>query len=192
MPHEPHKFDVVKRKKLDSPERVQMLTPGDTLLKLGYREGTSFADIGCGTGLFTIPAAEIGGNARIFAIDVSSEMLEEVAKKSTERGLRNIETVRSTDYDFCLADLSADFILICAVLHEIDDKPRFLGEALRICGKSGKIAVIEFNETDAGCGPPPDMRLRPEQVKALLQDAGFTDIEETPVGTAFYAVTGLR
>ncbi|WP_073077036.1 class I SAM-dependent methyltransferase [Sporobacter termitidis] len=192
MPHEAHKFDVAKRKKLDDPERVRLLTPRQTLLELGYREGASFADIGCGTGLFTIPAAEISGAGRIYAVDVSPEMLREVSEKSSARGLNNIETVHSSGYDFRLADLTADFILICAVLHEIDDKPRFLGEALRICGQGGKIAVIEFNESDAGCGPPPDMRLPAGQVKELLKGVGFTGIEETPVGAAFYAVTGVR
>jgi ubiquinone/menaquinone biosynthesis C-methylase UbiE len=183
----------VRRKNLDGEERLRALTPKETLLRLGFRQGGSFADIGCGTGVFTIPAAEIGGrDARVYAVDISEEMLEEVRLKARTHGLSNIETVRSDAYDFKLSDLAADYVLICAVLHEIGDQPRFLREALRICKKGGKLAVIEFSDADSGFGPPPALRMQPEQVRELLKTAGFVNMEEIPVGEAFYAVTATR
>lgn len=187
-----HIFDVHKKKRLDSEERRRMLTPYETLLRLGYKTGETFADIGCGIGFFTFPAAEIGGSdALIYAVDVSEEMLQEVRQRADDNAIVNIETVLSEAYDFKLKDAVADYILICTVLHEIDDNKRFIDEAKRICRPSGKIAVIEFNDKDAGFGPDKAHRLSPTQVIALLEGAGFTSFETTPVGDLFYAVTAI-
>ena len=188
-----HIFDVSNRTKLNSEERRKLLTPHETLKKLGYQEGHAFADIGCGTGLFTFPAADIGGKgAKILAIDISPEMLADIRQYADSSDYENVETVLSNAYDFKIMDQSADFILICAVLHEIDDKARFLTEARRICKKGGKIAIIEFSETDVGFGPPLDHRLSQAVTGTLLKEAGFTDFETIDINTVYYSVTGIN
>lgn len=186
-----HIFDVHHRKRLDSEERRNMLTPLDTLRRLDYKEGSVFADIGCGTGLFTFPAAELGGKtAKIYAVDISPDMLSDVRQKADDLGIDTVLTLQSDAYDFKLDDHSADFILICTVLHEIDDQSRFLTEAKRISADGAKIAVIDFNEKQLGFGPPLSHRLSSDHVGELLRDAGFTAIEAINIGEAFYAVTG--
>jgi len=150
-----HKFDVNNKSRLDTEERRRLLAPYETLAKLGYKKGDTMADIGCGTGIFTIPAAEIcGEDTKIYAIDVSEEMLATVEKRAREAGYHNIQTVKSDEYDFKLHDEAVNFVLICAVLHEIEDRIRFLRETARVCQAGGKIAIIEFNETNTGFGPP--------------------------------------
>lgn len=186
-----HIFDVHKRQKLNSEERRRQLMPVETLKRLGYHEGGTFADIGCGTGLFTFPASEIGGSAQIYAVDVSEEMLGDVRSVAAKKSIVNIITVKSDAYDFKLSDGAADFILICAVLHEIDDKARFIKEAKRICKTGGKIAVIDFGETDTGFGPPMRMRIKSGETADLLTEAGFTGIVTLDISQAYYAVTGI-
>ena len=188
-----HKFDINKRKKLDSEERKRLLVPYETLLKLGLQEKYNFADIGCGTGLFTIPASEIcGKNAFVYAIDVSEEMLSEVKERSLKDGLNHIQTVKSDEYDFKLKENTVDFVLICTVLHEIDNKKRFLYEAKRICKSGGKIAVIEFNETQTIFGPPISHRIDRKRVKELLNEIGFQYVPDMDISEAFYAVTAIN
>lgn len=187
-----HIFDVHNKKKLSSPERQRLLTPPKTLKNLGYREGFSFADIGSGTGLFTFAAAEIGGQAAtIYAVDISTEMLADVRKHAEDTGVKTITTVLSDPYDFKLNTGCADFILICTVLHEIEDKTRFLAEARRICADNGKIVIIDFTEKNLGFGPPLPHRLPAAHVGTMLTSAGFSAIESTSVSEAFYAVTGI-
>jgi ubiquinone/menaquinone biosynthesis C-methylase UbiE len=185
-------FDVHKKQKLNSEERRRLLAPYETLKRLGYREGAAFADIGCGTGLFTFPAAEIGGSsAAIYAVDISPEMLEDVRLGAEERGADNIETVLSEPYDFKLQNGTADFVLICTVLHEIGDKARFIQEAKRICTAGGKIAVIDFGDKDTGFGPDMSRRVRREDALGLLTESGFHETEAFDIGETFYAVTGI-
>jgi len=188
-----HKFDVNNRSKLESEERKRLLAPYETLKNLGYQKGDTITDIGCGIGLFTITAAETGGDdAKIYAVDVSDEMLAEVKKRAEAAGFNNITTVKSDEYDFKLIDGAVDFVLICAVLHEIDDKKRFLQESSRICRKGGKIAIIDFNETQTIYGPPLSHRITREQVLELITDAGFFNASDMDISEAFYAVTALK
>jgi ubiquinone/menaquinone biosynthesis C-methylase UbiE len=188
-----HKYDVSNRDKLDNPERRRLLAPYETLVKLGYKKGDELADIGCGTGLFTIPAAEISGEeAKIYAIDVSEEMLAEVEKKAESAGFHNIKTVKSDEYDFILHDEAVDFVLICAVLHEIDNQKHFVLEMQRVCRPGGTVAVIEFNESATIVGPPLSDRLPRSRVAELLTGAGFINASEKDISEAFYAVTANK
>lgn len=187
-----HKFDVNNRSKLENEERIRLLAPSKTLKTLGYQQGTAAADIGCGIGVFTIPMAEMGEGAQIYAADVSEKMLSEIKRRAEEADLGNIIPVKSEEYDFRIGDEAVDFVLVCAVLHEIDDKTRFLKEAARICRKGGKIAVIEFNESYTAYGPPLAHRVTRLQVYDKLAEAGFRYAIGTDISAAFYAAVAWK
>ena len=77
-----HKFDIKNKQSLDNEKRREILPPYKTLIGLELKEGDTVADIGCGIGYFTFPAAEIvGESGMIFAMDISAKMLEEVDQK---------------------------------------------------------------------------------------------------------------
>lgn len=185
-----HKFDVTARKKLTSEERRELLAPLETLTRLGFEKGDTMADIGCGTGLFTFSAARpTSPGTKIYAVDISQEMLDEVISRAKKENLHNIVPVKSEEYDFRLDDETADFVLLCTVLHEVDDKPRFLAEAARICRKGGTVAVIEFHETNTSFGPPINHRLSRTQVKEWLKGAGLLCIQDLDISETFYAIS---
>lgn len=187
------KFDPHNHSKLESEERKRLLSPHNTLIKLGYQPNNSMADIGCGIGLFTFQAAEIGGrNAKIYAIDISDIMLSEVKKRAQFAGYTNIVPLKSDEYDFKLQDESVDFVLVCTVLHEVDDKTRFLQEASRICRKSGIISVVEFNETKTDFGPPLHHRVKRDEATKLLYESGFQSAIDFDINGAFYAIKAIK
>ena len=71
-----HKFNIDNKHKLDSPKWRELLPPSETLKKLELYDGAIAADIGCGIGYFTLPAAElVGSQGRVYALDVSEEIL---------------------------------------------------------------------------------------------------------------------
>lgn len=188
-----HKFDVSARKKLDGEERRKLLQPHDTLVRLGFTGNETMADIGCGTGLFTFQAALISSQgAKIYAVDISQEMLDEVMTRAEKKHLQNIVPVKSEEYDSGLKDKSADFVLMCTVLHEVDDKPRLLSEAARICREGGTIAVIEFSEAYTNFGPPVGHRVTRTHVEELLKDTGLSFVQDMDISEAFYAVTAKK
>ena len=186
-----HHFDVNNKKKLDSPKRRDMLPTRTVLNKIGLKEETKFADIGCGIGYFSIPAADlIGPKGIVYALDVSEEMIEELDKKIEENGIENIRTVITDKYNFKLKDNSVSYAFICTVLHEIEDGIAFIDETKRILALGGKIAVVEWIRAESDWGPPVDHRLDSSDVKTILSDAGFKEIEYLELNEHFYIVIG--
>jgi ubiquinone/menaquinone biosynthesis C-methylase UbiE len=169
-----HKFNPVNRNKLDNPRRRELLPPKETLLQMGLKQGDILADIGCGIGYFTIPAAMIvGPEGKVFALDISEELLEETKAVKRQEGLENIETVLVDEYDLKLSSSSISFALVSIVLHEIDNLPRYLNEISRILSPGGQLAIIEWEKRESNDGPPLNRRLDKTELQNLIRDAGF-------------------
>ena len=101
-----HKFDVTKAKILDSIDRRKFLNPDSILKKAGLDSDTVFADLGCGSGYFTIPASLIV--KKVYAIDVQQEMLDIIGEKIRMEKLKNIEPILSEESSIPLPDKSVD------------------------------------------------------------------------------------
>lgn len=127
-----------------------MLPPYETLKRLGINGSDSVADIGCGTGYFSIPASEFVDDNPVFALDISAEMLRELRNRSQTK---KIITVNTEPYDFKIKDDSITFALVVSLLHEIDDINRFMDEINRILKKDGRLAIIEWQKTNLDLGP---------------------------------------
>lgn len=185
-----HKFDVKNKHKLDSEERRRILPPHETLIKAGLKPGDTVADVGCGIGYFTVPAAGIvGPTGKVYAMDISPEMLIEVEKKKTEMPLANITTVLTEEDNLKIADNSVTFVFLCNVLHEVENTANLLSEANRILANDGRIAILEWEKIESNFGPPLNHRLAREYVIQLLQDSGFKNVQAVDLGEHFYAVS---
>lgn len=173
-----HKFNPHNKNKLDNEWRRENLPPVETLKKLGLEATDSVADIGCGIGYFTIPAAKMIGNNRAYALDTSPEMLAEVELRSNVAGLKNIKTVKTEELDLMIPDVSVSFGLMINVIHEIVDKTQFLEESSRIIKPGGKLAIIDWEKGETEMGPPVDHRISKEELTAMLKEIDF-ECQET-------------
>ena len=188
-----HKFNVNNRHKLDNEKRRAALPPHETLIQLGYKEGVDLADIGCGIGYFSIPAALIGGStAKIFAVDVSQEMLQEVEIRAIDANVNNIYTVKSEEYKFNLKADSVNFVLISLVLHEIDDKALFIKKITEILKTTGTIGIIEWQVIANGNGPQLNHRISYHEITELLKKAGYQNILNTNISEDYYGLTATK
>lgn len=170
----PHKFDTRERQSLLSEERYEALQPESLLRELGLKEGDTMADIGCGPGFFTIPAAEIvGKRGLVLAADVQGEMLTAVKGRVTEHGLTNVRVVKTSETDVPLPPESCDFVLLAFVLDEIDQRSRFLHRVARLLKPEAHIVVLEWRKEEPADGPPIDDRLSEEELTADAQAAGL-------------------
>ncbi len=168
-----HKFNPINKNKLDNEWRRENLSPLETLEKLGLKATDSVADIGCGIGYFTIPAAQIIGENKIYALDTSPEMLAEVQRRSKELAIDNVETVKTEELDLTISGESVSFGLMVNVIHEIVDKNQFLEETSRILKPGGKLAIVDWEKGKTEMGPPIDHRIAKEDVVSMLEELGF-------------------
>jgi ubiquinone/menaquinone biosynthesis C-methylase UbiE len=163
------------------------LPPKETLISLGLTDGLDFADIGCGIGYFTLPAATIIQPANvIYAIDPSAEMITEAKKRAEEAEIQHIQFICSEPLDFKIPNASVDFALLANVFHEISEKEPFLRQISAILRPGGKLALIEWNSRIREMGPPADHRISEEETDRWLLEGGFGEYKKMNIGEMFY------
>lgn len=170
----PHKFDVREKQILLSEEREAILQPEKLLTALGLKPGHTMADIGCGPGFFTLPAARIVGEfGRVLAGDIQGEMLTAVRSRATEAGLDNVRVVKTGEVEIPIVPESCDFVLLAFVLNEIEHRATFLHRAARLLKPSGQLAVLEWQNREQVSGPPLSERIPREDLEEDARTAGL-------------------
>lgn len=166
-----HKFDPAHAHRLNNPIRRILVSTKKALADIRPGATDAWADIGCGTGYFTIPLALITG--RVFALDVSAEMLDHLKRTVKKKGIANIELRQSNEDRLPLADASVDGVLLAFVAHELDRPADFFRETARTLKKNGRLVIVDFAKVPS-FGPPLNHRLDPDQVTDWALEAGFT------------------
>ena len=170
----PHKFDARNKFRLLSEERHAALQPEKLLRDIGLTTGMTLADIGCGPGFFSIPAAQIvGPNGSIYAADIQGDMLSTVRTRASEADLTNIRVVKTNDRESPITSASCDVVLLAFVIHEIDSRASFLHRAARLLKPGGRLVILEWEKIEEPSGPPLDERMTPEDTLADAQAAGL-------------------
>lgn len=187
----PHKFDPAHRERLEHSDRLRLLPPSELLARAGLEEGMVVADVGCGPGFFTLPAAQVVGSAgRVYAIDIQPEMLQAVQDKARRAGLFNIETVKAQESSVPLPNAVADVVLLAFVLHEAVDPAAFAREVARILTPGGHLLVLEWKKKQTPSGPPIGDRLTPEAAEGWLAGAGLRIVDRFEPNPDHYGLIG--
>ena len=188
-----HKFPIAMKAELDSPQRKKLLNPVKTLRALGIRAGMIVADVGCGTGFFTIPlAAVVGPRGRVLAADISREMIRDVGKRIEKAGLKNIKTVLSRENKIPVTSKRIDYCLLSSVVHELENKALFFKELKRLLKKDGKVGIIEWKKIPSPLGPPLRERISPVAMRQILAENGFAVEKTFRPGKYNYGIVAIR
>jgi SAM-dependent methyltransferase len=177
----PHRFERAEdwAKSFDDPSRDTWQRPDDVLAALELRPGMAIADVGAGTGYFTMRLARAVRDGQIIATDIEPDMVRYLTERARREGFGNVRAVKAEAADPNLPAGSVDRILVVDVWHHIADRVRYatgLAAALR---PGGKIAIVDFTMT-ASHGPPPAHRLAPEAIVSDLRMAGL-DASVSPI-----------
>jgi ubiquinone/menaquinone biosynthesis C-methylase UbiE len=180
---------------LENPERLQWLPPAEVLVHLPIHAGMTVADVGAGTGYFTLPIAEsIGSTGKVFAVDFQKAMLDILKQKQEHTGrLRNVELVEGTATHTTLSDNCVDLVLMANIWHELDDHDAVLTECARILHHTGKVAILDWRpDVQQPPGPPLHHRISaPTVVTELVKHRWVTNNVST-IGMYSYLVLASR
>ncbi len=113
---------------------------------LGIKEGTHVADIGAGSGWFTVRAAKrVGNTGVVYAVDINPESITYINQRIQRDKIGNVHTILSNEDDPKLPQNSVDSVLLLKTYHEVA-RPVLLLENLKKSLRSGaKIGVIDRN-----------------------------------------------
>lgn len=172
-----HIFDTTKWQRMESPERLARLDPPAMIARLGLPHGAHVADLGSGTGIFTVELAEaVGPTGRVFALDQSEEMLRIAGSKELPPWVRVMHV--DLHHDLPLPEGSLDCCFIAFVLHEIAPPEHMVAQMHHVLRHGGKVAVLEFREDGPeGAGPPKPRRIGAEKLADMLAAQGFESPE---------------
>ena len=164
---------------LDSPERLAGLHIDEVIAKLQLKPGTVVADLGAGSGSFSLPFARaVGPTGKVYAVEVDEAMVEHIRRKAAGQRVTNIQAVLGKFADPALPAADVDVAFFHDVLHHITDRAGYLKQVPHYLKAAGRIAVIEFHPRASPHRDDPRLHVSKEQARALLNDVGFVPAEE--------------
>jgi predicted methyltransferase len=160
----------------DDPQRDAWQKPHEVIQALKLKPDAVIADIGSGTGYFSVRFAHMLPKGRVYGLDTEPDMVKYLAERAKREGLKNVTSVQAKLGDAQLPE-KADFVVLVDVYHHIENREQYFRQLQASLKPGGRLAVIDFR-MDSPTGPPKAARITPEQVKAELQRAGYGLAEE--------------
>jgi ubiquinone/menaquinone biosynthesis C-methylase UbiE len=156
----------------EDPQRDQKLQVERVLDVLGIREGSSVADIGAGSGWFTVRAARRAGGGTVYAVEINRDYLKHIEERAAVEKLSNVRAVLGKEDDPLLPEKSVDAVLILKTYHEIAEPVRLLSRLRRSLRTGARVGVIDRN------GKGDDHGIARDVVVKEAERAGFSLVEE--------------
>ena len=130
----------------ETPGRDERLQINRVMDILGITPGKGVADIGAGSGWFTVRAAKrVGGEGHVYAVDINPDATEYITKRAQKEQLQNVKAILSKPDDPELPADSVDAVLLLKTYHEVAH-PVTLLRNLRAALRAGaKVGVIDRN-----------------------------------------------
>ena len=151
MTPNPQIFNPEKIYILESKKRRLYLDPQKILSFLDLQPSSIVADLGCGSGVFTIPISK--KVKKIYGIDVEPKMIKALDQKIIQKKIKNVSTLLSNGINIPLETASLDLLITVNTLHEFNDRNKVFKEIFRVLNSTGKLAVVDFKKKREGFGP---------------------------------------
>ena len=166
--------------------------PDSNLESFGLEPKSKVADMGAGSGFYTLGAArKVGSEGKVYAIEVQKELLAKIKNEADREGLSNIQYVWGDIEEHNgtrMADRTVDVVILSNTLFQVTDKEGTLTEALRILKPKGRLLLIDWSDSFGGMGPVASAVITPQKAKQLAEGVGFTFDREFTPGEHHYAL----
>lgn len=179
-PVDPYSYDPVNLEvwleRLEVGSRELYSARASVVEALNLRPGARVADIGAGTGLYTLLFAEqVGADGVIYAVDIEPRFLSLINQRADDLGLDNVVSVLSREDSITLPPNSVDVVFICDTYHYFEAPEAVMRTVFSALRPGGALYVIDY-DLKAGEAPEPDKRhvyAGREGVAAAIEAVGF-------------------
>lgn len=150
---------------------------------LGLREGMAVADVGAGTGLFTLEfAAAVGPTGTVYAVDLIPAFLAHIRARVAQAGHTHVQLVQANDRSAELPPASVDLIFMSDAYHHLEYPQHVLANLRQALRPGGSLWLIDFQrEANSPAWLRRHVRAGKAQVLRELDLAGFELVAEPPL-----------
>jgi ubiquinone/menaquinone biosynthesis C-methylase UbiE len=159
---------------------------------MNVHSGQTVADVGSGTGYFSLPLADaVGLQGKVYAVDAQNEMLALLRQKLDDAAIPNVELIHAEAGNTTLPRCSCDLFFAANVWHEFHDRGAVLKEAARVLKAGGQVAILDWRtDTPPEPGPPVAHRLNSSNAVDAMRSCGFQNITVARVRSYSWLVRG--
>jgi len=148
--------------------------PLKNLKTFGIRETDIIADLGAGTGFYSILAAKIADRGKVYAVEISKDFLQMILNKIKEEKLDNIECLWG-DIERAggskIGNAVVDKVIASNVFFQVADKDGFIAEIKRILKPKGEVLFIDWSSSSSI--PHKDHIVPKEKARTMFEKNGF-------------------
>ncbi len=177
-----HYWDDFERRKWQNPEEI--------LTGIGLKPGMTFADIGCGGGFFTIPAARIvGQNGKVYGLDANATVLASLQENAKKECLQNIILTIGKAEETIICHRCADIVFFGIALHDFQEPSLVLKNSRQIIKPDGKLIDLDWKKEGIPIGPPSHIKFDEAKASGLIRKAGYVIESVKDSGPYHYLIT---
>lgn len=159
---------------LDRRERELEEDPDLAMRLIRVQRGSTVADLGAGSGYFTVRLARaVGNEGKVYAVDIQPGMLTLLQQAVTRQRLTNVIPVLGAPDDPRLPAESLDLVLMVDVYHELAAPQVTLGHLKRALKPGGRLVLLEYRAEDPDVPILREHKMTKAQVKLEVEHEGF-------------------
>ena len=159
---------------LERSERESEEAPEKALDALELQTGMAVADVGAGTGYFSLRMARrVGPEGKVYANDVQPEMLDKLRTNAAKAKLGNVETVLGSEADPKLPVNALDLVLLVDVYHEFSQPQEMLQHIRASLKTNGRLVLLEYRKEDPAVPIRPEHKMSVAEVKTEVEAEGY-------------------
>lgn len=159
---------------LERPERIREERTDRLLDLLELRPGMTVADIGAGTGYFSLPMAErVSPDGRVLAVDIQPEMLTIISTRMRKANMSNIVPHLGTQTDPGLPPGEVDAVLMVDAYHEFSHPREVMAGIVEALSDNGRVLLVEYRGEDPSVPIKPLHKMTVEQASREMSAAGL-------------------
>lgn len=144
----------------ESPGRDERLQIKRVMDILGVTAGKSVADIGAGSGWFTVRAAKRVGEGTVYAVDINEQAVRYISERAQKEKLQNIKAILSKPDDPMLPANSVDAVLLLKTYHEVANPVELMRKLHAALRNGAKVGIIDRNGNGENHGVESEVVIR--------------------------------
>ncbi len=165
--------------------------PIKNLRAFGLGENMIVADLGAGSGHYSIPIAKMVSKGKVYAIEIQKDFLTTIKNKAAEAHVNNIEFLLGNvekKGGTKLKDSIVDAVVASNILFQVEDKNGFIEEIKRILKPGGKVILIDWSSSVSSMPINFESIVSRNKAREMFEEKGFVYKQEIDAGSYHYGI----